>query len=59
MSSDVQSVTAAAIVVLTLLIFGVKIFRPKKKGDAGGCGSGCGCVSKKKEPLVPRPKEGE
>jgi hypothetical protein len=35
-----QSLTAAGIVIFTLLIFMVRLFRPQKKS---GCGNDCGC----------------
>ena len=35
-----QTVIAAAIVVITLVIFLVSLTRPKKKS---GCGHNCGC----------------
>jgi hypothetical protein len=37
---DWQTITAAAIVVLTLTIFLVRLARPKKNSS---CGHGCGC----------------
>jgi hypothetical protein len=51
MNSDAQSIAAVVIVLLTILIFAVRIIRQKKNGKAGGCGSGCGCGPKKKDPL--------
>lgn len=37
---DWQSIIAAAIVVITLTIFLVRMTRPRRKP---GCGHGCGC----------------
>ncbi len=37
---DWQTLTAAAIVIITLTIFLVRFIRPKKKS---GCGKDCGC----------------
>jgi preprotein translocase subunit YajC len=37
---DWQTIAAAAIVVVTLVIFVVRISRPKKKSS---CGHDCGC----------------
>lgn len=38
---DWQTYTAIGIVTITLVIFLVRITRPKKK--RGGCGHGCDC----------------
>jgi hypothetical protein len=40
---DWQSYTAAGIVVITLVVFLVRLARPKKKP---GCGHDCGCGRK-------------
>lgn len=40
MNTDWQTLAAAGIVVITLVVFLVRITRPKKKS---GCGKGCGC----------------
>jgi hypothetical protein len=37
---DWQTIAAAGIVIITLVIFAVRLTRPKKKS---GCGSGCDC----------------
>ena len=40
---DWQTPTAAAIVIVTLTIFMVRMARPRKRGGCGhGCGHGCG-----------------
>ncbi|MES2924711.1 MAG: FeoB-associated Cys-rich membrane protein [Verrucomicrobiota bacterium] len=43
---DWQTLTAAGIVIITLVIFAVYLARPKKKS---GCGHNCGC-DKPKDP---------
>ncbi len=40
---DWQTYTAVGIVTLTLVIFAVRLARPKKKS---GCGKDCGCGKK-------------
>jgi hypothetical protein len=40
MQPDWQTLTAAGIVTLTLLLFVFRLVRPKKKSS---CGKGCGC----------------
>lgn len=40
---DWQSYTALGIVAITLVIFGIRMVRPKKKR---GCGQDCGCGKK-------------
>ena len=40
---DWQTLTAIGIVALTLVIFLVRLARPKKRG---GCGHDCGCGKK-------------
>jgi hypothetical protein len=37
---DWQSFSAAACVIITLMIFAYRVFRPRKKQ---GCGHGCDC----------------
>lgn len=39
-----QSAAALGIVALTVVIFALRLVRPKK--PAGGCGAGCGCGGK-------------
>jgi hypothetical protein len=43
-----QSVIAAGIVVLTLVIFLVRLARPRRKS---GCGHGCDCGKKSGKPV--------
>jgi hypothetical protein len=45
---DWQTLAAAAVVVLTLVVFLVRLGRPRRKP---GCGNRCGCDSKKHKPL--------
>jgi hypothetical protein len=40
---DWQTFIAVGIVTATLLIFGLRLVRPRKKGS---CGHGCGCGKK-------------
>lgn len=40
MQTDWQTLVAAGVVALTLVIFLVRLARPKKKS---GCGNDCGC----------------
>jgi hypothetical protein len=42
---DWQTITAAAVVIVTLTIFLVRLARPKK---GSGCDHGCGCDKKTK-----------
>jgi hypothetical protein len=40
---DWQTFTAGAVVAITLLVFLVRLARPRRKG---GCGHGCDCGKK-------------
>lgn len=41
---DAQSYIAAGIVLVTLVVFGVRLVARPRSG--GGCGHGCGCGKK-------------
>jgi hypothetical protein len=43
MGTDWQTLVAGAVVVLTLLVFLIRLARPRR---GGGCGHGCDCGRK-------------